>query len=91
MALKQLREIVGQIRAAWPDVKVAIRADSGFCRDEIMSWCEANDMDYILGMAKNARLTAMIAGEHEEARRQFEATKQPARLFAELRYRTLET
>lgn len=90
-ALKQLRRIVGQIREAWPGVKVTIRADSGFCRDEIMAWCEANDVGYVLGLAKNARLTAMIAGELEEARRQFEATKQPARAFAELRYRTLET
>lgn len=90
-ALKQLRRIVGQIREAWPRVRITIRADSGFCRDEIMAWCEANDVGYILGLAKNARLTAMIADELGEARRQFEATRQPARVFAELRYRTLET
>ncbi|MFO0888285.1 MAG: IS1380 family transposase [Isosphaeraceae bacterium] len=90
-ALKQLRRIVGQIREAWPGVRITIRADSGFCREEIMAWCERSGVGYVLGLAKNARLTAMIADELDEARRQFEATRQPARAFAEIRYRTLET
>ncbi|MDX2262761.1 MAG: IS1380 family transposase [Gemmatimonadales bacterium] len=90
-ASKQLRQIVGQIREAWPEVRITIRADSGFCREPIMAWCEANGVDYVLGLAKNARLTAMIADELEQARQGFEITAQPARVFAELRYRTLET
>lgn len=90
-ALKQLRRIVARIRAAWPDVAITVRADSGFCRDPIMSWCEANDVGYILGLAQNKRLTAMIAAEQQLAREEFERTKGPARVFAELRYRTLES
>jgi hypothetical protein len=90
-AIKHLERIVAQIRQAWPQVEITIRGDSGFCREPIMAWCERNDVDYILGLAQNPRLVAAIAGESERARQQFEATKQPARVFAEVRYRTLET
>ncbi len=90
-SVKHLKRIVEQIRTAWPKVQVVIRADSGFRREEILSWCEHNDVDYVIGLAKNSRLTAAIAAESEQARQQFEATKQPARFFAELRYQTLET
>jgi hypothetical protein len=90
-ALKQLRQIVGQVRSVWPRVRITIRADSGFCREPIMAWCEANGVDYVLGLAQNTRLVAMIAAELEQARQQCEATKQPARVFAELRYQTLES
>lgn len=90
-ALKQLQRIVAQVRAAWPGVAIVIRADSGFCREPIMAWCERNGVDYLLGLAQNKRLVAMIAGEQEQARQEFERTKGPARVFAELRYETLET
>jgi hypothetical protein len=90
-ALKQLQQIVAQIRQAWPQVKITIRADSGFCREPIMAWCERSGVDYILGLAQNSRLVGAIAAELEQARQQFEATKQPARVFAELRYQTLQT
>ena len=90
-ALKQLERIVAQIRREWPLVKVVIRADSGFCREPIMAWCEQNSVDYVLGLAQNPRLVGAITAELEQARHQFEATKQPARIFAELRYQTLET
>jgi DDE family transposase len=90
-ALKQLQRIVAQIREAWPGVKITIRADSGFCREPIMAWCEANGVDYLLGLAQNPRLVAAIAGELEQVRQQHEATNRPARAFAELRYQTLET
>lgn len=89
--LKQLTRIVGTIRQAWPDVEITIRADSGFCRDEILTWCEANGVDYIVGLARNARLTAMITKELEQAKQQYKETKQPERVFADLRYQTLET
>jgi Transposase DDE domain group 1 len=89
-SVKHLKRIVAQIREAWPEVKIVIRADSGFCRDEIMTWCEANGVGYVLGLAKNTRLKAMIAAEQEQARVEFELTKQPARSFADLRYRTLD-
>jgi hypothetical protein len=72
-------------------VKIVVRADSGFCREALLRWCEDHGVDYVIGLAKNTRLTAAIAAEAERARQQFEATKQPARSFAELRYQTLKT
>ena len=87
-ALKQVQRIVARIREVWPNVKIVIRGDSGFCRDPIMTWCEANSVDYILGLAKNSRLLEMIAEQAEQARVEYEATKQPTRVFAELRYET---
>src|SRR5512142_511954 len=90
-AVKQLQRIVAQIRQAWPEVKITVRADSGFCREPIMAWCERDGVNYLLGLAQNPRLVAMIATEQEQARQEFEATKEPARVFAELRYRTLDS
>jgi len=90
-SVKHLGRIVAQIRQAWPEVKIVIRADSGFCREEILRWCEGNGVDYLIGLARNTRLVAAIAAEAEAARRQFETTKQPARSFAELRHQTRET
>jgi hypothetical protein len=90
-SVKQLERIVAQIRQAWPRVKVVIRADSGSCREEILRWCEENGVDYVLGLAQNPRLVAAIAAELVQVRERYEATKQPARAFAELRYRTLDT
>src|SRR5512135_2652408 len=90
-SMKQLQRIVEQIRRAWPEVKITIRADSGFCREPLLAWCEQHGVDYILGLAQNPRLVAAIADELGQARQQFEATGQPARIFAEFRYRTLET
>ena len=90
-SVKQLKRIVAQIRQAWPQVKVVIRADSGFCREEILRWCEENGVDYVIGLAQDPRLVAAIAAELVRVREQFEATKQPTRAFAELRYQTLGT
>ena len=90
-SVKHLTRIVAQIRQAWPEVKIVIRADSGFCREDLMRWCEENGVDYLIGLAQNTRLKAMITAEQDQARLQFETTKQPARVFAELRYQTLET
>jgi hypothetical protein len=90
-ALKQVQRIVAQIRRAWPHVKIVLRGDSGFCRDEIMAWCEANGVNYVFGLAQNPRLLKLITEPLEQARQQYEATKKPARVFAELTYQTLET
>jgi hypothetical protein len=90
-ALKQLQRIVAQVRQAWPGVAIVIRGDSGFCREPIMAWCEQNGVEYLLGLAQNKRLLAMITAEQEQARQEFERTKEPARVFAELRYETLKT
>src|SRR3954451_22336727 len=90
-SVKHLGRIVAQLRQAWPEVKITIRADSGFCREAILRWCEGNGVDYVIGLAKNTRPTAAIAAELEQVRERFEATKQPGRAFAELRYQTLKT
>ncbi|MCP4037573.1 MAG: IS1380 family transposase [bacterium] len=87
-SVEELRPIVAQIRARWPEVEIWIRADSGFARDEIMSFCEENTLEYVLGLARNARLQSIIEDEQEEARRQCEATGESARVFKDFRYRT---
>ena len=60
-AVEEVARIVGQIRARWPRVKILLRADSGFARDELMAWCEANGVDYVFGLARNERLVGAIA------------------------------
>jgi hypothetical protein len=86
--LKQIQRIVAQIRQAWPHVKIVLRGDSGFCRDPIMTWCEANSVDYLLGLAQNPRLLKLITEPSEQARVGYEATKNPTRVFTELKYET---
>jgi hypothetical protein len=85
---EEVERIVKQIRQAWPQVRIILRADSGFCRDELMQWCEKNSVDYVLGMARNERLRGLIEEEMAEAARLYEETKQAARVFAEFSYRT---
>ena len=87
-SVKQLDRIVKQIRKDWPSVQIVIRADSGFCRDNIMSWCEANDVKFVLGLAKNKRLKRAIGKEINEAKQAFEATGEAARVFKDFSYRT---
>ena len=89
--VEELKRIVGQIRQAWPDVKIIVRGDSGFCRDGIMSWCESEKIDYVFGLAKNERLKAVIAEELRQAQALYEATKKAARVFKDFRYRTLDS
>lgn len=90
-AVEELARIVGQIRARWPEVAIWIRADSGFARDEIMTWCEANGVEYVLGLARNARLVAQIAPELTQAREQADRTERSARRFKDFRYQTLKS
>jgi len=89
--VEELKRIVEQIRSRWPAVKIIVRGDSGFCRDSIMTWCEARQMDYVFGFAKNDRLKAMIAAQLQEARQLYEETKKAARVFKDLRYETRES
>ena len=90
-AVDELERIVGQIRQAWPEVKITLRGDSGFCREELMSWCEANRVDYVLGLAKNERLKAAIAPALEQAAAEYAATGKPARRFREFLYQTRQS
>ncbi|MGI8745804.1 MAG: nucleotidyl transferase AbiEii/AbiGii toxin family protein [Bryobacteraceae bacterium] len=59
-SLAEIQKIVAQIRAAWPEVKIILRGDSGFCRNELMSWCEDNRVDFVFGLARNQRLRKII-------------------------------
>ena len=89
--LAEIQRIVKQIRAAWPEVKIVLRGDSGFCRNELMSWCENNDVDYLFGMARNQRLRRIIGQQMHEATLQWEQTGKPARVFSEFQYSTKKT
>lgn len=87
-AVEEVERIVGQIRARWPTTRIILRADSGFARDGLMSWCESHCVDYVFGLAKNARLKRMIGSELHQAELMCEATGHSSRLFKELVYRT---
>jgi hypothetical protein len=87
-ALEQIERIVKQLRRVWPQVEIIVRADSGFCRDEIMSWCEENRAGYVLGLARNQRLEEKLRPALRQAQRQWRRTGRPARVFREFRYRT---
>ena len=87
-SVEEVARIVGQIRERWPTTRIVIRADSGFCRDELMSWCEANNVRYVLGLAGNKRLSAKIAPHMRKAKRKAKRTGKPARVFADFQYRT---
>jgi hypothetical protein len=89
--LAEIERIVKQIRAAWPEVKIILRGDSGFCRNQLMSWCESNGVDYIFGMARNQRLRKIIGRQMQEATVQWKQTGKPARVFTEFEYRTKKT
>ena len=88
---EELERIVRQIRQAWPEVKITLRGDAGFCREELMVWCEQNRVNYVLGLAKNERLKAAIAPDLEQAAAAYAATGQAARVFQEFTYQTRES
>ena len=90
-SVEEVERIVAEIRQAWPQVKITLRGDSGFCREELMSGCEANQVDYVPGLAKNERLKAEISREQEQTAADFQATGQPARVFKEFWYQTRES
>jgi hypothetical protein len=87
----ELKRIVAQIRTKWPKVRIVLRADSGFCREDILAWCEGNGVDYVIGLAKNDVLIRKIETELEKAHTKFKKTGKPARLFKEFQYRTKES
>jgi hypothetical protein len=81
-----LKLLVRRLRAAWPNVKITIRADSGFCRWRLMRWCDSHDIGYVLGLAKNVVLEREARDEIERAERQFRLTGQPQRIFGTFAY-----
>ena len=87
-SLIEIQRIVQQIRAAWPSVKITLRGDSGFCRQDLMEWSEANDVRYVFGLARNKRLTRIIGAELNQAKQEWMTTGKPARIFADFTYQT---
>jgi len=87
-SVQAVKQIVKQIRSRWPKVKILLRADSGFAREELMSWCETNRVDYVFGLAKNPRLIRQIQEALEQACQEFEQTGKPARKFCDFPYIT---
>jgi hypothetical protein len=88
---KEVERIVQQIRQRWPEVEIILRGDSGFCSNELMAWCEQQDrVEYVVGMARNQRVEGLLAGPLAEAKQQFEATQQAARIFIEFEHETLK-
>ena len=90
-SVDELRRIVGQIRQEWPDVEILVRGDGGFCREEIMAWCENNSVDYVLGLAKNSRLKKILAPEMQEAKMLYQQSGQASRVFKDFTYKTLKS
>jgi Transposase DDE domain group 1 len=87
-SLQEVQRIIGQIRARWREVRIILRADSGFCREELMVWCEKHGVDYVFGFARNKRLRRIIGRAMHEAKQEHRRTGKPARVFCEFAYRT---
>ena len=87
-ALDEVKRIVAQLRARWPEMEIVLRADSGFCREELMAWCEHNRVDYVFGLARNQRLRRIIGKQMQEAQVLHAATGKASRVFTEFNYET---
>jgi hypothetical protein len=90
-ATEEIARIVKQIRSRWPRVRILLRGDSGFAREGLMSWCETNRVDYLLGLARNSRLVGEIEVELAQAEAEARQTGKPARRFKDFSYSTLDS
>ena len=90
-AVEEVARIVARIRKRWPRARILFRADSGFAREALMAWCEANRVDFLLGLARNARLVEEIRAELAEAAAESAATEKPARRFRDFSWSTLDS
>ena len=90
--MQELERIVAQIRQRWPQVRMIIRGDSGFCREELMVWCEQQvGVEYVFGLAKNARLKRAIARQQRRSRSRGMVSGKASRRYRDFRYRTLRS
>jgi len=89
--IEVLTWLAPMIRSRWPGMRILVRADSSFAREEIMAWCEGRAVDYVFGLSKNSVLVGTVAVELAEAKAGYEATGKPARVFKDFRYRTVKT
>jgi hypothetical protein len=90
-SIEEVARIVAQIRRRWPRTRILLRADSGFAREALMAWCEMNQVDFVFGLARNARLVEEISVELLQAEAEASATGKPARRFKDFRYATLDS
>jgi len=90
-SVEEVARIVGQIRTRWPKTRILLRADSGFAREALMAWCEQNRIDFVFGLARNARLVAEIEAELAQAEAEASSTGKPARRYKDFRYATLDS
>ncbi len=90
-SLEEIRRIVAQIREHWSEVHIVLRADSGFCREELMRWCEDNGVEYVFGLARNDRLRRRIDKALRKAATASQRSGKAARTYTEFRYRTLKS
>lgn len=87
-SVQELERIVGRIRRRWPQARIIVRGDSGFCREDLMGWCERQGVDYVLGLARNDRLVKRIAKALRKSASRHVATGRASRRFRAFRYRT---
>ena len=90
-AVEEVERIVAQIRQHWPQVRILLRGDSGFAREHLMAWCEANRVDFLFGLQRNARLVAELEAELAAARAEAEAKRRPARRYKDFLWTTLDS
>ena len=89
--VEEVERIVQRIRAAWPEIKIIVRGDSGFCREDIMIWCEDNDVDFLIGLARNNRLAKETEEEMALAKALYQCSGKASRVFKDFCYKTLKT
>jgi len=89
--VEELERIIKRIREEWPEVKILIRGDSGFCREEVMEWCEKHGVDYVFGIARNRRLVKKIEKELKKVKRKYLISEKPQRVYRNFMYRTLNS
>jgi hypothetical protein len=90
-AIEEVARLVARIRARWPRTRIVLRADSGFARDDLMAWCEANDVDFVFGLARNERLVAAIESELDRVVAKSRRTGRPERRFKSFMWTTRTT
>ena len=90
-SIDEVARIVARIRQRWPKVRVLLRGDSGFAREDLMAWCEANRVDFLFGLARNARLVGEIAPELAAAQAEADAKRRPARRYKDFLWTTLDS
>ena len=87
-AVAELERIVSRIRARWPGTKFVVRADAGYAKDPLMSWCEAQGVHYVFGLPKNKRLVEAVGWDLADAEAECEAKGRPARRYVDFKYAT---